>query len=121
MGAPEFGHMVEQAMRAKRDDKGRPWGQGRLAAELGVLPESRRVFDATGIRRIKQGKRILDRELVVCLIDVLAPELNPVEAWMAAFGPPPWLTEDAYRRLLYETHEVAPLCEATAAPDGRAA
>jgi hypothetical protein len=102
VGADKFGQMVEQAMRAKRDERGRPWGQGRLASELGVLPESGRVFDATGIRRIRLGQRQLDRELVICLISVLSPELDPVEAWLAAFPPPPWLEEDTYRRLLTE-------------------
>lgn len=100
MGAVEFGQMVDQAMRTKRTDEGRPWGQGRLASELGVLPESGRVFDATGIRRIRLGQRTLDPELVTSLIDVLAPELDPVEAWAAAFPPPPWLSLDAYRALL---------------------
>jgi hypothetical protein len=117
VGAVEFGLMVERAMRAKRDDKGRPWGQGRLCSALGALPESGRVFDATGIRRIRLGQRMLDRELVVCLIDALAPELDPVEAWVAAFPPPPWLSPDAYRLLLAETRvrEVSRLEEAAAA------
>jgi len=95
--AERFGRMVELAMIAKG------WGQGRLAANLGELP-SGRVFDATGIRRIRLGQRTLDQELVLHLIDVLAPELDPVEAWMAAFPPPPWVTLDAYRAALNDGH-----------------
>jgi hypothetical protein len=89
MGAREFGRLVSERM----DHVG--ISQNRLASRLGELPDGR-IFDATQIRLIREGKRRLDQELVRRLIDLL--DLDPAEGWEASGLWPPDLDLESYRR-----------------------
>ncbi len=89
MGATEFGRLMGRAMAE------RGISQNRLASRLGELPDGR-IFDATQIRLIRQGRRRLDHQLVQRLIELL--DLDPAEAWATAGLWPPDLDMDGYRR-----------------------
>jgi transcriptional regulator with XRE-family HTH domain len=64
MSAKEFGDLVDHRMAELEIS------QRRLAMRLGELSDGR-IFEATQIRLIREGRRRLDHELVQRLIDVL--------------------------------------------------
>jgi len=70
--------------------------QNRLASRLGELADGR-IFDATQIRLIRQGRRRLDQMLVARLIEILG--LDPDEAWAASGLLPPEVTAEELRKL----------------------
>lgn len=94
MGAQEFGQLVE----AERQKRG--WTRSKLAVSVGVLDDGS-ALDATQIRRIVEGTRKLNRDVIERLIDALG--LDRAEAWEAALESadlkPPGLTADMLRRL----------------------
>jgi transcriptional regulator with XRE-family HTH domain len=94
MGAQEFGQLVE-AERLKRR-----WTRSKLAVTVGIL-EDGTALDATQIRRIIEGTRKLNRDIIGRLITALG--LDPAEAWEAALESadlkPPGLTVDMLRKL----------------------
>jgi transcriptional regulator with XRE-family HTH domain len=94
MGAQEFGQLVE-AERLKRR-----WTRSKLAVTVGIL-EDGTALDATQIRRIIEGTRKLNRDVIGRLIAALG--LDPAEAWEAALESadlkPPGLTVDMLRKL----------------------
>jgi hypothetical protein len=99
MGAKEFGGLVERRM-AELDIS-----QNRLASRLGEL-EDGRIFDATQVRLIREGRRRLDHVLVSKLIDLL--EIDPAEGWAAAGLLPRGVTADMLRRLdIFASHDLA--------------
>jgi transcriptional regulator with XRE-family HTH domain len=90
MGAPEFGRLVDQRMQEL------DLSQARLAVLVGVLPDGR-VLNETQVRRIREGERRLDEDLVARL--VVALDLDPEPAWEASGLWPPGLTAEHLRRL----------------------
>jgi transcriptional regulator with XRE-family HTH domain len=70
--------------------------QNRLASRLGELPDGR-IFDATQIRLIREGRRRLDRELVQRLIELL--DIDWAEGWATSGLLPPGMTADHLRKL----------------------
>jgi len=94
MGAQEFGALIE-AERLKRG-----WTRSKLAVMVGVLDDGS-ALDATQIRRIIDGTRKLDQDIVRRLIRAL--DLDPGDAWEAALESmnlrPPGLTADMLRKL----------------------
>jgi transcriptional regulator with XRE-family HTH domain len=88
MGAPEFGRLVDQRMQQL------DLSQARLAVLVGVLPDGR-VLNETQVRRIREGERRLDEDLVSRLIAAL--DLDPPTAWHAAGLWPPGLTAEQLR------------------------
>jgi transcriptional regulator with XRE-family HTH domain len=90
MSGKEFGDLVSRRMIEK------DISQRRLAARLGELPDGT-LFDSTGIRVLKEGKRRLTRNLVARLIDLL--DLDPDEAWATAGLLPPEVSADELRQL----------------------
>ena len=90
MGAREFGTLVSDRMGQLR------LSQNRLASRLGELPDGR-IFDATQIRMIREGRRRLDQPLVARLIEIL--DLDPDEAWAASGLLPPEVSAEELRQL----------------------
>lgn len=90
MGAQEFGQLVETERLA------RGWTRGKLAVAVGILNDGS-ALDATQIRRIVEGTRKLDQDIVSRLIHALT--LNPDTAWHAAGLWPPDLDVEEYRKL----------------------
>lgn len=90
MGAAEFGRLMGRAMAEQGIS------QNRLASRLGELPDGR-IFDATQIRLIREGRRRLDRELVQRLIELL--NIDWAEGWATSGLLPPGVTADHLRKL----------------------
>jgi hypothetical protein len=90
MGAPEFGRLVDQKMQQT------DMSQARLAVLVGELSDGR-VLNETQVRRIREGERRLDEELVGRLIAAL--DLDPEEAWEASGLWPPGLTAQHLRQV----------------------
>ncbi len=90
MGAREFGLWVDHEMRERHI------GAAKLARRVGELPDGTGL-DATGVRLIRQGKRIkYDTELVRRIAVALG--LDEDEAyWIAGVWPAP-LDLESYRR-----------------------
>lgn len=105
MRAKAFGELVEHRMAELGIS------QNRLASRLGELSDGR-VFDATQIRLLREGRRRLDHELVQRLIDAL--DLDADEAWHAAGLWPPDLDVEGYRRF---RHQLAAVGATTDQPD----
>lgn len=84
-------------VKAAREARG--WGRGKLASHIGVL-EDGRTFDARGVINMEDGARRWDTMLVTRLVQVLAPELDPADAYFAAGVWPPDLGIDGYRKVL---------------------
>jgi len=103
MAAVAFGELVETAMR------GLGMTQARLAYELARHTDGKYLLNETGIRRIREGRRQLDPELVGALVDVL--ELDPAQAWPAAGLWPPDLDVEGYRN--FRTQLVRPAASRT--------
>lgn len=96
MGARKFGVLVDKVMQE------RGLTQARLAVLVGVLPDGR-VLNETQVRRIREGQRRLDPDLIHRLVEVLG--LDEGEAWHTAGLWPPDLDVDSYRR--YRRHLAA--------------
>ena len=90
MGAQEFGQVVE-AERLRRG-----WTRSKLAVVVGILDDGS-ALDATQIRRIVEGTRKLDHDIVRRLIEAL--DLDPYEAWPASGLIPPRLDAVMLRKL----------------------
>lgn len=94
MGAPEFGRWVDEVMKHKGI------GPTKVAARIGELSDGR-VFDATGIRLIRTGRRRdYDTELV-CRIARALGEDPDLACHIAGVEPPDYNLED-YRRFRRE-------------------
>ena len=93
MSAKEFGALMERRMAELGIS------QNRLASRLGEL-EDGRIFDATQVRLIREGRRRLDHVLVQRLIELLA--MDEAQAWAAAGLWPPDLDLEGYRRYRQE-------------------
>lgn len=93
MGNQEFGSLVRRAAGAKG------LSQGRLGYLLTQQDPDGPLLDAKQAGLIYQGKRRPTRKLIESLIDVLAPHLDPAEAWAAAGLLPPGMTADMLRKL----------------------
>jgi hypothetical protein len=91
MSAQKFGAYVERRMAELGIS------QNRLASRLGELSDGR-VFDATQVRMIREGRRRLDEELVGKLIELL--DMDRAEAWHQAGLWPPDLDVAKYRSLM---------------------
>ena len=100
MAAVAFGELVETAMR------GLGMTQARLAYELARHTDGKYLLNETGIRRIREGRRQLDPELVGALVDVL--ELDPAQAWPAAGLWPPDLDVEGYRQFRHLASAAGP-------------
>jgi|GEM_PF-3287486 len=90
MGAKEFGQLVTDRM----EELG--LSQNRLASRIGEL-EDGRIFDATQVRMLREGRRRLDHPLVARLIQVLGLDADPaveMQAWEAAGLWPPGLSAE---------------------------
>ena len=96
MGARTFGILVDKVMQE------RGLTQARLAVLVGVLPDGR-VLNETQVRRIREGQRRLDPELIRRLVEVLG--LDEGEAWHAAGMWPPGLSLAGYRQ--FRQHALA--------------
>lgn len=90
MGRREFGQMIETARMA------RGWTRSKLAAGIGILPDGS-ALDATQVRRLVEGGRVLDPDLIYRLINLL--ELDPAEAWEASGVLPPDMTAEDLRAI----------------------
>lgn len=90
MSAQKFGNYVGRRMAELGIS------QNRLASRLGELSDGR-VFDATQIRMIREGRRRLDEELVGKLVDLL--QMDRAEAWFLAGLWPPDLDLATYRSM----------------------
>ena len=89
MAAREFGQLIE-AERLRRG-----WTRSKLAVAVGILDDGS-ALDATQIRRIVQGTRKLDQDIVRRLIEAL--DLDADLSWHAAGIWPPDLDVEGYRR-----------------------
>jgi transcriptional regulator with XRE-family HTH domain len=87
MGAIEFGQLVAERIRElQRLEPQAKWSQNKVARRFGELPDGRGL-DSTQVRMIKQGRRILDHDLVERLIQVLGLDQDSateLKAWKAA-------------------------------------
>jgi transcriptional regulator with XRE-family HTH domain len=90
MAAPEFGDYLEEARRR------RGWSLARVAIEIGVLSDER-VFNETQVKRLLEGRRLLDAEIVQRSIEAL--DLDPPTAWEKAGLWPPGLTAEQLRKV----------------------
>jgi len=90
MAAPEFGDYLDEARRR------RGWSLARVAIEIGVLSDER-VFNETQVKRLIEGRRLLDAEIVQRSIDALG--LDPPTAWEKAGLWPPGLTAEVLRKV----------------------
>jgi len=90
MGRREFGQMIEAA----RLERG--WTRSKLAAGIGILPDGS-ALDATQVRRLVEGGRVLDPDLIRRLIELLG--LDPAEAWEASGVLPPDMTAEDLRAI----------------------
>jgi transcriptional regulator with XRE-family HTH domain len=90
MGRKEFGQMIEAA----RLDRG--WTRSKLAAGIGILPDGS-ALDATQVRRLVEGGRVLDPDLIRQLIKLL--DLDPARAWEASGLLPPEMTAEDLRAI----------------------
>jgi transcriptional regulator with XRE-family HTH domain len=88
MAAPEFGDYLDEARRR------RGWSLARVAIEIGVLSDER-VFNETQVKRLLEGRRLLDAEIVQRAIEAL--DLDPPTAWEKAGLWPPGLTAEQLR------------------------
>jgi hypothetical protein len=85
-----FGQLVAEAMASKG------WGDYQLSVAIGLLPGDK-TFNNTQVRRLRRGERkLLTRELVERLIEVL--DLDADTAWHAAGLWPPGMSLEEYRR-----------------------
>jgi hypothetical protein len=90
MGAREFGRWVDETMK----DKG--LGPTKVAARIGELSDGR-VFDATGIRLMRLGRRRdYDTELVTRIAKALGED--PLVACNIAGVEPPGYDLEQFRR-----------------------
>jgi hypothetical protein len=98
VGAVEFGQLISDRI----EELG--LSQNRLASRIGELPDGR-IFDATQIRMLREGRRRLDHMLVERLIDVLGWRDDPeaeAAAWLTAGLAPTGATLEDYRRIVTE-------------------
>ena len=96
MGAIEFGHLLSDRMEELK------LSQNRLASRIGELPDGR-IFDATQVRMLREGRRRLDHMLVGRLIEVLEWDQDPeaeARAWLTAGLAPEGATLDDYRGII---------------------
>jgi transcriptional regulator with XRE-family HTH domain len=90
MQAQEFGQLIE-AERLRRG-----WTRSKLAVAVGILDDGS-ALDATQVRRIIEGTRKLDPEVVERLTAAL--HLDPSEAFAAAQVLPHGFKADHFRKL----------------------
>lgn len=91
MEGQEFGPLVKRAAKAKG------LSQGRLGYLL--TDDNGAFIDSSRVRLLYEGKWRLTHATVQRLISILAPYLDPAEAWAAAGLLPPGTTADHLRRL----------------------
>jgi hypothetical protein len=94
VGAVEFGQLVTRRMKELG------YSQNKVGRRFGELPDGRGL-DSSGVRMIKDGKRILDHALVGRLIVVLEMDTDPdleAEAWFTAGLQPPGVSLADYRK-----------------------
>lgn len=91
MNGQEFGPLVKRAARAKG------LSQGRLGYLL--TDDDGPFIDSSRVRLLYEGKWRLTHATVERLIDLLAPYLDPAEAWAASGLLPPGVDADMLRRL----------------------
>jgi hypothetical protein len=91
MEGQEFGPLVKRAAKAKGVSQGR----------LGYLltDDDGPFIDSSRVRLLYEGKWRLTHATVERLIGILAPYLDPAEAWAAAGLLPPGTTADHLRKL----------------------
>ncbi len=97
MEVQEFGPLVKRAAKAKG------LSQGRLGYLL--TDDDGPFIDSSRVRLLYEGKWRLTHATVERLIDLLAPYLDPAEAWAASGLLPPGVTADMLRKL--DMHLVA--------------
>jgi transcriptional regulator with XRE-family HTH domain len=107
MAAPEFGDYLDEARRR------RGWSLARVAIEIGVLSDER-VFNETQVKRLLEGRRLLDAEIVQRSIEAL--DLDPPTAWEKAGLWPPGLTAEVLRKV---TRPAVPALAAASATSRR--
>jgi hypothetical protein len=96
VGAIEFGQLISDRMGELE------LSQNRLASRIGELPDGR-IFDATQVRMLREGRRRLDHMLVGRLIEVLGWDQDPedeAKAWLAAGLAPEGATLEDYRDIV---------------------
>lgn len=91
MEVQDFGPLVKRAAKAKGISQGR----------LGYLltDDEGPFIDSSRVRLLYEGKWRLTHATVERLIDLLAPYLDPAEAWTASGLLPPGVTADMLRKL----------------------
>jgi transcriptional regulator with XRE-family HTH domain len=107
MGASEFGGYLDEARRE------RGWSLARVAYEIGMLSDDR-VLNESQVKRLLEGRRLLDAEIVQRSIEAL--DLDPPTAWEKAGLWPPGLTAEQLRKV---TRPAVPALAAASATSRR--